>query len=298
MGLKRGRLTRAVVSAVAVALVVAVFPMSATAGGNQGGGGSGSSSCDLYPLGADAALLTPSRVGKVVDDLMAGTPSGHEGWLTWTGDVSDPALAKSLTPPGDAKRYVNPDDPADHVLSVGDPVASRPGSTTSAPVHIALDKLLRKRIVVPVRDSFRFVGRNLRYHVSGFADVEITSYRLGSDTRVSAKYLGPSSCAATEAPPVAKAASASTAEDEAATITLTGTSSGSATSLTFAPGSPSHGTVTLTGAPSCRRDGAGLLTCTIAAAYAPAADFFGSDGFSFTVSDGRGAARAGSCRAG
>src|SRR5262245_33576083 len=73
----RGRLATILVGA----LVAAALPTTASAGDRHSGGQSGSGACDVYPIAATASLLTPSRVGKVIDDLSAGTPAGHEGWL-------------------------------------------------------------------------------------------------------------------------------------------------------------------------------------------------------------------------
>jgi hypothetical protein len=80
------------------------------------------------------------------------------------------------------------------------------------------------------------------------------------------------------APPVANPTSVSTAEDTPVAINLTGTDlEGSALTFAVAGSGPVHGTLSGT-APG--------LT------YTPAPDFFGSDGFSFTVTDGGGLASA------
>ena len=70
--------------------------------------------------------------------------------------------------------------------------------------------------------------------------------------------------------PTANAQSVSTNEDVALDITLTG-SDPEGTALTFTPGTPSHGTLSGTGA-----------TRT----YTPAANYNGPDSFTFTASDG------------
>ena len=276
--------------ATVVALVIAITSLglsasSATTGGPQGpAADDNASSCDLYPIAASSSLLRGARVGKVIKDLTVGTPSGHEGWLTWTGDVSEPTLAKSLTGPGDSERYVNPDDATDRVLSLGDWVKARPGAVSSSSVRSALDELKGETIVVPVWDSTRGTGANVAYHVSEFADVQITSYVLNNDNRISAKYLGPSTCTTPDPGPLAQPTSATTSEDQPVTITLTGTDTGSSPDLTFRLTAPAHGTVNLVGQPSCLR--ADDLACTATAVYTPAADFNGLDEFSFTVSDG------------
>ncbi len=109
----------------------------------------GPASCDVYPIGVRSSVLASARAGDPIADLTLGAPTGHEGWLTWAGAVDEPTLGRSLTPPGDSERYVNPDDPTDHVVSVGDWVTGRPGSVSSGGVRKALDKLIGKPIVVP-----------------------------------------------------------------------------------------------------------------------------------------------------
>ena len=104
-----------------------VLPTTANANGGGGGAGDPGSSCDVYPIAVKSSVVGERHQGKVIEDLTSGAPSGHEGWLTWTGDVGEPALAKSLTPPGDSERYVNPDDATDRVLSVGDWVTGPAG---------------------------------------------------------------------------------------------------------------------------------------------------------------------------
>ena len=66
----------------------------------------------------------------MIPDILNGTKPGNFGWLTWNGDQSATSLAKSLTPPGDAYRYVNPFKPSDHEVSVGDDVLGRTGRST------------------------------------------------------------------------------------------------------------------------------------------------------------------------
>ena len=308
-------------------------PAEATGGGGGHTGGS-HTSCNLYPIGVESSTISAAVPGRLIRDLTTGTPPGHEGWLTWAGGVSEGTLARSLTPPGDSARYVNPDDRSDHVLSIGDWVSARPGAVSSRGVREALGELTGTRIVVPVWDSSRGKGRNVAYHVTGFAEVEITSYQLHHDNRISAKYRGESTCVTPSNGPVAQPASATTPEDTPTRIVLTGTNEKSTAPLVFAVGAPAAGTAALVAQPVCHtttsdddddddddeddrgrdaghqswssrwrsgRDGhdkdphpehgsgEGGTTCTAIAEYRPAADFNGSDSFTFTVSDGRSA---------
>jgi hypothetical protein len=74
-------------------------------------------------------------------------------------------------------------------------------------------------------------------------------------------------------PPRAQSVNATTTEDTPVEIALLGSDIDDEV-LTYAAGTPSHGTVTCDGA-----------LCT----YTPAADFFGSDSFTYTVTDAAGA---------
>jgi hypothetical protein len=100
----------------------------------------------------------------------------------------------SLTPPGNSSTYVNPRDPFDHFVSVGDWVRGKPGVTDSAKVRAELDALKKIDITVPVWDRVSGSGGNALYHVVGFAKVRIVDYRLPSQNRISARFLGFTNC--------------------------------------------------------------------------------------------------------
>ena len=319
MGRVNLRSLAALTATLALAVTV-VGPAPASAGGDHGEGGGHGSSCAVYPIAVKSSVLASASTGKVIDDLTGVTPSGHEGWLTWTGENGAPVLAKSLTPPGNDENYRNPDDPSDRQLSVDDWVRGRPGVVSSRDVREALDRLKDDHIVLPVWDVTRGTGSNVAYHVTGFANVEITSYKLTPDNRISAKYLGMSSCTTPDARPVAEPATATAVEDQQATITLTGRSRESSSDLQFRLTSPEHGTAAVVGSPDCRRSEEGSddddsspwgrstwgwgrgwggsrgggselsesgVTCSATVTYTPSPDFNGADQFAFTVSDGR-----------
>lgn len=83
------------------------------------------------------------------------------------------------------------------------------------------------------------------------------------------------------APPVAAAISATTPEDQALPLALTGTDAeGNPLSFTII-GLPTHGVVTQSG-PAC-----GVTTCTTVATYTPDANSNGIDSFTYKVNDGR-----------
>jgi len=157
--------------------------------------GGGPPPCDeLYPIALHVEMLTEAQVGDELMDVYNGAGSGDFGWLSWTGDPSALTLARSLTQPGDSDTYVNPADSDDHMLSVGDWVYGKPGVSNARSVRDALDMLKSIVITVPVWDAATEQGNHLRYHVVGFARIQITDYRLVDQNRISAIYWGPAAC--------------------------------------------------------------------------------------------------------
>ena len=146
-------------------------------------------SCALY-----RNTVLAATVGPALPDVYNGVGPGNLGWLTWTGANGEPVLVHSLTPPGDSDTYINPNDPNNPRLSVGDWVSGRPGVANSRGVRDALDALKPLTITVPVWDTATGQGSNTRYHVLGFARVQITDYRLPGQNRISAIYWGTASC--------------------------------------------------------------------------------------------------------
>jgi hypothetical protein len=129
----------------------------------------------------------------MLDIANAAQPGGFV-WLAWNGDGGEPALVRSLTPPGNSGRYINPDDPGDRELSVGDWVRGRPAVANSARIRQALDQLKAQDIDVPVWDEARNSGTNALYRVVGFARVRLVDYRLPQENRISALFLGYAAC--------------------------------------------------------------------------------------------------------
>ncbi len=154
---------------------------------------------DLYPIALHEDSLAGVAPGQVIPDIYNGVQPGNFGWLTWTGDPSVPALAASLTPPGDSDTYVNPDDPSDGEVSVGDWVQGSPGVSNAREIRDLLDALIMDPndpegdpvvITVPVWNDTRSSGNNSDYLVAAFARVEITEYWLPRDNMISARFLG------------------------------------------------------------------------------------------------------------
>jgi hypothetical protein len=150
--------------------------------------------CDLYPIALSAQTLTNVQEGTVIHDIYNGTQPGNFGWLSWAGSPDEPTLVRSLSVPGDCNTYVNPDDATDHVVSVGDWVQGKPGVSNSEGVRDALDNLEDYEVVVPVWDQVRGTGSQAAYRICAFARVRILGYRLPSQNRISALFLGYFNC--------------------------------------------------------------------------------------------------------
>lgn len=150
--------------------------------------------CNLYPIALHADLLAGVQPGDILPDILNGTQPGNFGWLTWTGDNGVPTLLASLTPPGNSHTYINPYNPNDHIISIGDWIVGKPGVSNAKKIRDALDELMQLDIVVPIWTVAQGSGANTRYQVSGFAIVRILGYDLPAQDRITAQFLGYASC--------------------------------------------------------------------------------------------------------
>lgn len=150
--------------------------------------------CELYPIALNSGSLANIVPGQVVENIFNGQGPGQFGWLTWTGEQGVPSLVESLTPPGTSHLYVNPNNPADHSVSIGDWVGGRPGVANSAGVRAALDNLMTQDIIVPVWDAATGSGSNARYRVANYAVVRLLDYRLPANNRITVRFLGYQAC--------------------------------------------------------------------------------------------------------
>jgi len=157
--------------------------------------------CDLYPIALHEQTLLGIAPGATLNNILNGGQSGNFGWLSWGGSPSVPTLITSLTPPGDSATYRNPDAPDDVVVSPGDWVLGVPGVSNSGNVRQALDLLKTIDITVPVWDAATANGANSRYHVAAFAQIRLISYSLPGQNRISARFLGYTTCDGTPPPP-------------------------------------------------------------------------------------------------
>ncbi len=152
--------------------------------------------CRLYPLALNTAVVQGLQAHFGVRAATYGTGAGTFGWLTWAGDLGDGALAHSLLPPGDSETYINPLNPADHTVSVGDWVRGRAAGANIPPVTEALLQLKTGNtlFVVPVWDQSSGAGNTAQYRVSSYAWVGLADYSVANPNRVSIRYWGAASC--------------------------------------------------------------------------------------------------------
>jgi hypothetical protein len=150
--------------------------------------------CNLYPIALNQETLVGAEPGDILDDIMNGGQPGNFGWLTWNGNNSVPALVASLTPPGNSHIYENPNDPDDHIVSIDDWVEGKPGVSNASGVRNALDNLIGMEIVVPIWDVTQGSGANTVYRVVGFARVRLLDYHLPGQDRITAEFLGYTTC--------------------------------------------------------------------------------------------------------
>ncbi|MBX2997110.1 MAG: Ig-like domain-containing protein [Caldilineaceae bacterium] len=150
--------------------------------------------CAFYPLALPASRLDGLPPNATVANLSLGSGAGNFGWITWDGDNSVGALITSLTPPGNSHIYVNPSNPTDRLLSVGDLMRGRPGVANAASVRAALNELKQIDITVPVWNKTTGNDSNLRYQVASFARIRLISYNLPGTNQITVRFLGGVNC--------------------------------------------------------------------------------------------------------
>lgn len=151
--------------------------------------------CGLYPIALSIDTVNATAIGGSMDVFNGATP-GNFGWMSWTGGNSVGTLATSLTTPGDASTYTNPNDPTDHLINLGDWVWGKPGISNASSVRAALDSLISNTTTmsIPIWDNVTGNGNNTQYRIAGFALIRLSSYRLPGQNEIQATYLGPATC--------------------------------------------------------------------------------------------------------
>ncbi len=139
-------------------------------------------------------LTDGARVGELLENIPNGIGTSTFGWLSWDGDQGINTLVQSLTPPGASGLYINPNNPADSVLSSGDWVRGRATASNARPIRDALDGLMGRLITIPLWDEVKGQEGNVRYHIVGVAQIRLTAYHLPGNNRLSFRYEGQASC--------------------------------------------------------------------------------------------------------
>jgi hypothetical protein len=120
---------------------------------------------------------------RILDN--ADEAPGNFGWLTWDGQNNVPALADSLTPPGNSQIYYNPGVPpswtadfSDHVIATGKWVQGAPGNKNSSQVRSKLDWFISTQtpMIIPLYDDVSGEGSHMNYKVASFAAFLLQSY--------------------------------------------------------------------------------------------------------------------------
>ncbi len=230
--------------------------------------------CQLYPLALSTEVLAEAEVGINFLRVPLGNGTGNFSFLSWAGVNDADVFAAAIAADGGAAGYVNPEDPADSQLDLGDWVQGLPGVKNSSGVRANLDALIGAEIAVPTWSELRGEGDELDYSVDGFARIKLLSYKLSGKGWISFEYVGDTQCyiePETNQLPLAEAQALDTDSETPILIVLEG-SDADGDAITFDLASqPANGALWGT---------APQLT------YVSDADYIGPDSFEFTVNDG------------
>jgi hypothetical protein len=105
-------------------------------------------------------------------------------WLSWEEEPDSNALGESLTYPGNSHLYVNPFDPLDHELNVGDYVQNAPGNMNANSIADAIEENIDRRspLRLLVFDELLDLG-NWYYRISGFEIYRIVGYQFTGNNK-------------------------------------------------------------------------------------------------------------------
>ncbi len=142
----------------------------------------------VYPIAVSSQNF---QIGQTYT-LFSGAGTGNFGWLGWAGSPSASVLCTSLTPPGNSQTYVNPNDPNDHALTIGDWLQGTTGISNEICARQALDSFIYwgTPITIIVWDTATGTGSNVQYHIAGFATFVLQSYDLtGQQNQIYGTYV-------------------------------------------------------------------------------------------------------------
>jgi len=149
-----------------------------------------STAIGVYPVTRRMGISTVLGDDVVIRDVKGQEDlPGNFGWLTWAGSPNANTLGVSMTPPGDSNTFINPHDPSDRTLNIGDWVEGATGNMAS--LHQELNEYwvnTGEVMIFPLYDGYEAQGANANYRVGGFAAVVITGYDFGGqDKHIDAK---------------------------------------------------------------------------------------------------------------
>jgi hypothetical protein len=141
----------------------------------------------VYPI----AVNWQDFVYNQTYDIYAGGGPGNFGWLGWDGCTDSSCLCDNLSDPSNSQNYVNPYDPDDHELSIGDWVPGSTGISTAICIREQLDALIATGtpITILIWDQAQEEGSNLNYRIVGFAEFIVEGYRLPSENRITGRFI-------------------------------------------------------------------------------------------------------------
>ncbi|MBL4661853.1 MAG: tandem-95 repeat protein, partial [Alcanivoracaceae bacterium] len=154
----------------------------------------GLSYCKIYPYAIEQVQINTIDTGILFDQYPTSVGGGNYSLLTWAGVNDSNTLAESFAIPGDSENYTNPDNSNDHNIDIADWLQGAPGKNNANHVRNALDLLLNQTITVPLWSQIRGAGSNLDYQVAGFANIELTDYKLNGQSNISFIYQGTERC--------------------------------------------------------------------------------------------------------
>ncbi|WP_028116276.1 putative Ig domain-containing protein [Ferrimonas senticii] len=225
--------------------------------------------CSIYPLAISEATLGSPKLNTNFADIPTKSGAGNFSFLNWDGKKDANTLANSLIPPGNSEDYINPNNPSDNKVDIGDWVQGTPGVKNSSSIRSNLSALIDKSIIIPVWQKKQGKGSNQNYLIQKFAIIRLSGFKLNGKGWISFTFEGFTRCY--NEPPTVADAFLETEQNKPASINLPA-SDPDGDALTFEVVTPpQHGTFTFHNSE---------LT------YTPNLNFYGADELTFRANDG------------
>jgi cell division septation protein DedD len=142
---------------------------------------------NFLPIVFSEATVDSTAVGASLN-VFEGGGSGNFGWVTWDGTANATSLAGMLSNLV-GYTYVNPNDPSDNSLELGDWVMGNTGISNASSVRTALDGHLGAEVIVLVWGDYTGSGGGAAYRTVGYSRVILTGYNLPAKN-ITATFLG------------------------------------------------------------------------------------------------------------